>query len=68
MIHRYIYHPADWMYSHLHIKKIKDVDTGGRPTPMEDPIRLESIRNNVGFNIEGKNPIIYPKREQTELL
>jgi hypothetical protein len=56
------------MYSHLHIKKIKDVDTGGRPTPMEDPIRLESVINNVGFTIEGKNPIEYPKREQTELL
>ena len=56
------------MYSHLHIKKIKDVDTGGRPTPMEDPIRLESVLNNVGFNIEGKNPIQYPKREQIELL
>jgi hypothetical protein len=68
VIHRYIYHPADWMYSHLHIKKIKDVDTGGRPTPMEDPIRLESVINNVGFTIEGKNPIQYPKREQIELL
>jgi hypothetical protein len=63
-----IYHPQDWVYTHLHIKKIKDVDTGGRPTPMEDPIRLESVKNNVGFEIEGKNPIIYPKREQTELL
>ena len=66
--HRYIYSPSDWMYSHLHVKKIKDVDTGGRPTPLEDPIRLESIRNNVGFSIEGKNPIEYPKREQVELL
>ena len=68
VIHRYIYHPQDWVYSHLHIKKIKDVDTGGRPTPMSDPIRLESVKNNVGFNVEGKNPIEYPKREQTELL
>lgn len=66
--HRYIYSPSDWMYSHLHVKKIKDVDTGGRPTPLEDPIRLESTRNNVGFTIESKNPIDYPKREQTELL
>ena len=66
--HRMIYHPQDWVYSHLHIKKIKDVDTGGRPTPLEDPIRLESVLNNVGFNIEGKNPIQYPKREQVKLL
>jgi hypothetical protein len=68
VVHRMIYHPQDWVYSHLHVKKIKDVDTGGRPTPMEDPIRLESVKNNVGFKIEGKNPIEYPKREQIELL
>lgn len=67
-IHRYLYSPSDWMYSHIHVKKCKDIDTGGKCTPLEDPIRLESVKNNVGFNIEGKNPIEYPKREQVKLL
>jgi hypothetical protein len=27
-----------WMYSHIHVKKIKDIDTGGKPTVMDSPI------------------------------
>ena len=57
VIHRYIQHPKDWMFTHLHIRKIKDVDTGGRPTSIDDPIQFKSIRNNVGFEINHINPI-----------
>ena len=57
VIHRYIQHPTDWMYSHLHIRKVKDVDTGGRPTSIDAPIRMRSIKNNVGFEIDGHNPL-----------
>ena len=57
VIHRYIQHPQDWMQSHIHVRKVKDIDTGGRPTPMDEPIRLRSIKNNVGFTVNGTNPI-----------
>lgn len=57
VIHRYIQHPQDWMQSHIHVRKVKDIDTGGRPTPMDEPIRLRSIKNNVGFTVNGNNPI-----------
>lgn len=57
VIHRYIQHPTDWMCSHIHVRKVKDVDTGGRPTSIDDPIKLRSIVNNVGFEIDGVNPI-----------
>ena len=67
-VHRYLYSPSDWMYSHIHVKKCKDIDSGGKCTSLDEPIRLESVKNNVGFNIEGKNPIDYPKREQVKLL
>ena len=67
-IHRYLYSPSDWMYSRIGVLKCKDIDTGGKCTPLEDPILLKSIRNNVGFEIEGKNPIEYPKREQQQLI
>jgi len=67
VIHRYIQHPSDWMYSHLHVRKIKEIDTGGRPTPLDDPIRLASIINNVGFTIEGKNLINKPQYKQAEV-
>jgi len=57
VIHRYTQHPTDWMQSHIHVRKVKDTDTGGRPTSMDDPIRLRSVINNVGFEIGGINPI-----------
>ena len=67
VIHRYIQHPTDWMYSMIHIRKVKDVDTGGRPTPIDAPIKMKSLINNVGFEINGKNLLNSRKRQQGEL-
>jgi hypothetical protein len=53
VIHRYTQHSEDWMYSHLHIRKVKEMETGGRPTPMESPIILRSKPGNTGFEING---------------
>jgi transposase len=39
------------MYTQIHIRKIKDIDSGGRPTSIDNPILLKSIINNVGFKI-----------------
>jgi replicative DNA helicase len=55
VIHRYTMHETDWMYSHIHVRKIKDIDTGGKPTTLDNPIKLKSLRNNVGYEIDGKN-------------
>ena len=43
------------MFSMIHVRKVKDVDTGGRPTSLDHPIRMRSVPNNVGFSIEGEN-------------
>jgi len=67
VVHRYFQHPTEWMYSLIHVRKIKDVDTGGRPTPIDSPIRLKSVINNVGFEISGKNLLDLPKIVQTDL-
>lgn len=64
-LHRYLSHPTDWMYSHIHIKKIKDIDTGGKPTPMDEPIKLRSVKNNVGYEIEGRNLVQHIKQSLT---
>jgi replicative DNA helicase len=65
VIHRYIQHPTDWMYSMIHVRKVKDIDSGGRPTPIDSPIMLRSIKNNVGFTIGGRNIIdVKPKVTQ----
>lgn len=67
VIHRYIQHRSDWMYSMIHVRKVKDVDTGGRPTPLDEPIRLKSLKNNVGFQINNTNLIERKKPEQKEV-
>ena len=54
VVHRYTQHPTEWMSNHIHIRKVKDNDTGGRPTPIDKPITLKSIKNNVGFELNGK--------------
>jgi len=67
VIHRYIQHPSEWMNSLIHVRKVKDVDTGGRPTSIDSPIKLKSVINNVGFELNGKNLLDLPKRVQTDL-
>ena len=41
------------MVSLVHVRKVKETETGGRPTNIDDPIRLRAIVNNVGFSING---------------
>jgi hypothetical protein len=55
VVHRYIQHPSDWMYTHIHVRKVKEVETGGKPTSLDEPIKLKSMINNVGFEIDGKS-------------
>ncbi len=70
VFHRYTQHPTDWNQTHIHIRKIKETETGGRPTPMDNPIQLKSIINNVGFEIDGVNllqKIVEDKKAETFL-
>lgn len=67
VIHRYLQHPTEWINSLIHVRKVKEVESGGRPTPIEDPIKLSSIPNNVGFEINGKKLIDVPLKEQTNI-
>jgi len=56
-IHRYVQHPTDWMYSHIHVLKIKENESGSRPTTWEMPIQLRMKINNVGFEYMGRDLI-----------
>ena len=52
--------------SELHVRKVRDVETGGRPTPLEDPYYLMMNLSHTGFtNRIGKRalyqPITFPK-------
>ncbi len=56
-IHRYVAHPNEWMYSHIFVQKCKENETGGRPTPYEQPVSFRMKVNNVGFEFLGRDLI-----------
>lgn len=53
VLHRFTQHPTEWVYTDIHIRKVKELESGGRPTPLENPIRLRSMPGNCGFEING---------------
>ena len=48
-IHRKTQHPQEWMYSELHIRKVKETETGGRLTPFDKPVRLRMSLDGCSF-------------------
>ena len=36
--------------SELHIRKVREVETGGQPTPLEDPYCIQMHLSHTGFN------------------
>lgn len=77
-IHRITQHPTEWMVTEVHVSKIKDTETGGRPTPRDSPVRFEMYKGGCGFiernelGTQGEDPIAnwHNKRkpEQKEML
>jgi len=66
-IHRYTQHPDRWMVSDIHVRKVKETETGGRPTSMDAPISLRMMPSNVSFTVAGRELITpsTPKKETT---
>ncbi len=62
-IHRYTSHPTDWVYSNLFILKIKEMETGGRCTPFDEPIKLRMEKNNIGFTFMDKDLLDKQKKD-----
>jgi hypothetical protein len=67
-IHRYVQHNTEWMYSHIHVLKTKETETGGRPTSFEEPLKMRMTQNNVGFEFMGKDILHSKKPEANEIL
>ena len=63
-IHRYVSHPSEWMYSHISILKVKENETGGRPTSYDSPIKIRMAKNNVGFEYMGQDILHTPVKKQ----
>ncbi len=50
-IHRHLQHPTEWMNTELHIRKVKETETGGCVTPNLSPIKIQMNRNACGFTV-----------------
>lgn len=48
-IHRVTQHPTDWMITEVHVRKIKDTETGGRPTPLDEPVKFERYHGGYAY-------------------
>ena len=51
--HRYTASADKWMVSDIHVKKVKETETGGRPTVEDAPISLRMSQGNCGYTIAG---------------
>lgn len=52
-IHRFINSPELWMMTQIRVEKIKDKETGGKPT-LNEPLCFD-YNNGLGFTIGGNN-------------
>jgi len=65
--HRYFQSKDSWNVMELHVLKVKEYVTGGRPTSLDDPIRLKMLPNNVGYEFGGVNLMHEQKTPKTVL-
>lgn len=49
-VHRLTAHPTEWMVTELHIRKVKETETGGRVTPKDKPVKIVMNKNGCGFS------------------
>ncbi len=55
VIHRYPAHESEWMYTMVHVKKVKETETGGKPTFLDAPVICARLYNT--FLVEQIDPI-----------
>ena len=53
------------MVTEIHVRKVKDTDTGGRPSPEDYPVKLEMYKSKTAFRerLEGSSLGIDPIKE-----
>ena len=52
-IHRKVQHPdhSQRKITELHVRKVRDVETGGQPTGLDDPVRFEMNTSRTAFRV-----------------
>lgn len=56
VIHRYPAHQDSWMFTEIHVKKVKETETGGMPTFFNQPVLFKLEYGNK-FTCEGINAL-----------
>jgi hypothetical protein len=65
-IHRLVGHPMRNFITEVYIRKIKDTETGGKVTPIDDPLDFE-FNSGLGFTMDGQNILNQTKKDDLEL-
>ena len=55
--HRYSTDPTRKWITEVHVHKIKDVETGGEPTPKDEPVKLLANKDLCGYSCGGVDPV-----------
>lgn len=56
-IHRKVNDETEWRKTEIHVRKIKEVETGGRPTALSDPFMMEMNEYCRFQDMSGVDPI-----------
>ncbi len=48
-IHRVTQHPTEWMITEVHVRKVKDTETGGQVTSIDNPVKFEMYKGMTAF-------------------
>ena len=65
-IHRLVGHPTRKYITEVYIRKIKDTETGGEVTPIDDPLDFE-FNKGLGFTLSGQNILNNTKQDDLGL-
>lgn len=56
-VHRVTQHETEWMMTEIHVRKIKETETGGKVTPKYKPFKMKMVNGLSGFEHFGYNPV-----------
>jgi len=65
-IHRLVGHQMRNYTTEVHIRKIKDTETGGKVTPIDAPLDFE-FNSGLGFTMNGQNILNQTKKSELDL-
>src|SRR5690606_10037057 len=65
VLHRYLQHEHEWFITQVHIRKVKETETGGKPTFIDEPVKCVKLKQS--FTVNQVNPMDGQKVEQKPL-